>query len=155
MSYNLLYKPLILDEQRISKANILPRNIYRISLYEYSDGVMRSLAGTKSALIFLIGIYEKKLICIKISEIKPDRFFIWLRGMFRKGISPEKFDEIKNLDELIILDARPGRLLFESFTKNKPIYKNKPSPYRTYVLHNVKYIQKVTLRPDIIKSIYY
>lgn len=155
MPFTLLYKPLIEKEERISKANLLPRNIYRISSYEYSDGSTKSLAGIKSSLIFLVGIFEKKLICLKISEIKPERFFQWLKTIELKGLTQEDFDKAENLEDLIILDNRAGSKLFEGYIKNKPIYTLKPNPYRTYNLDGVRYIQKVSIKKDILKTYYF
>ena len=61
MSFTLQYKPLIESEKRASKTTLVPRNVYRISSYEFSDGEQKSLTGQNSSLIFLIGIYEKKI----------------------------------------------------------------------------------------------
>ena len=71
MQFTNQYKPFIEKEERIAKNYIKPLEIYRISTYKYADGDIKSLAGINSALVFSIGIYEKKFNCIKISEIKP------------------------------------------------------------------------------------
>lgn len=154
MPFTLQYKPLIDSETRASKASIKPRNVYRISSYQYADGEQKSLAGTKSSLIFLIGIYDRKLISLKISEIKPEIFFKWLKTIQLKGLKPEQIAESKSLDELIILDNKPGTKIFDGYVKGKPIYTKKPTPYRTYNLDGVKYIQEVNFKKDILKSFY-
>ena len=92
MPFSLQYKPLILSEESVSKSQILPRNIYRITSYQYVDGTTKTLSGTKTSIIFAIGITpDKKLTCIKISDIKPDKFFKWLSQKtgfkFNEGIS--------------------------------------------------------------------
>ena len=64
MSFTLQYKPLIESEKRASKTTLIPRNVYRISSYEFSDGERKSLTGQYWSLIFLVGIYEKKLVSL-------------------------------------------------------------------------------------------
>ena len=155
MPFTLLYKPLIEREERVSKSNLFPRNIYRISSYEYKDGKTKSLAGIKSSLVFLVGIFEKKLICLKISEVKPDKFFQWLKTIEQTGLTNEDFDKAEKLEDLLILDNRAGSKIFEGYIKNKPIYNLKPSPYRTYNLDGIKYIQQVHIKKDILKSFYF
>ena len=154
MSFTLQYKPLIESEKRASKTTLIPRNVYRISSYEFADGEQKSLTGQNSSLIFLIGIYEKKLVSLKISEVKPDIFFKWLKTVQLKGLTPQQFDEAKSLNELIILDSKTGNKIFDGYVKGKPIYNKKPSPYRTYNLDGVKYIQEVNFKKDILKSFY-
>ena len=63
MSFVLQYKNLIESEVKLSKSQIKPRNIYRILVYEYADGERKSLAGAKSTLVFVVGIFEKQLFC--------------------------------------------------------------------------------------------
>lgn len=155
MSFVSQYKSLIESEKRASKSALLPRNVYRISSYEFSDGEQRSLAGQDSSLIFLIGIYDRKLISLKISEIKPDIFFKWLKTIQLKGLTEQKINESKSLDELIILDSKTGSKIFDGYVKGKPIYTKKPSPYRTYNLDGVKYIQQVNFKKDVLKSFYF
>jgi hypothetical protein len=155
MSFVSQYRQLIESEKRVSKATIRPRNVYRISSYEFADGEQRSLAGQDSSLIFLIGIYDKKLVSLKISEIKPDIFFKWLKTIQLKTLTEEKINESKFLDELIILDSKTGNKIFDGYVKGKPIYNKKPSPYRTYNLDGVKYIQEVNFKKDILKSFYF
>lgn len=154
MPFTLQYKPLIESEKRASKTSLRPRNVYRISSYEYADGEQRSLTGQKSSLIFLIGIYDKKLISLKLSEIKPDIFFKWLKTIQLKNLTNQQIDESKSLEELVILDSKTGNKIFDGYVKGKSIYNRKPSPYRTYNLDGIKYIQEVNFKKDILKSFY-
>lgn len=155
MSFTIQYKPLIESEKRVSKSNITPRNVYRISSYEFADGEQKSLTGANSSLIFLVGIFERKLISIKLNEIKPDMFFRWLKTIQLKALNEEKFNQYKSLYELIILDNKTGNKIFDNYIKGKPIYTKKPSPYRTYNLDGIKYIQEVNFKKDILKSFYF
>ena len=154
MSFTLQYKSLIESEKRASKTSLIPRNVYRISSYEFADGEQKSLTGQNSSLIFLIGIYDKKLISLKISEVRPDIFFKWLKTIQLKGLTPQQIDESKSLDELVILDSKTGNKIFDGYVKGKSIYNMKPSPYRTYNLDGVKYIQEVNFKKDVLKSYY-
>lgn len=155
MPFAAQYKPLIESEKRVSKSLLLPRNVYRISSYEFASGEQKSLTGQKSSLIFLIGIFDKKLISLKISEIKPDIFFKWLKTIQLKSLTEQQINEAKSLSELIILDNKTGNKIFDGYVKGKPIYNKKPSPYRTYNLDGVKYIQEVNFKKDVLNSFYF
>ena len=155
MPFAAQYKPLIESETRASKSLLLPRNVYRISSYEFASGEQKSLTGQKSSLIFLIGIFDKKLISLKISEIKPDIFFKWLKTIQLKSLTEQQINEAKLLSELIILDNKTGNKIFDGYVKGKPIYNAKPSPYRTYNLDGVKYIQQVNFKKDVLNSFYF
>ena len=103
MSFALQYKPLIESETSVSKTLVLPRNIYRINSYKYSDGKQKTLSGTTSTIVFVIGkTPDKKLSCIKISEIKPEKFFKWLEKLYIKGLTEENWTKAEKLEELLI-----------------------------------------------------
>jgi hypothetical protein len=152
-NYSTEYKKYIESEVRASKSMLEPGNLYRISSYEYSDGESRSLAGVNSSIIFVFGIYEKKLNCLKLNEVKTEKFKTWLQTILKEGLKPEDVDSMKTLDEIIITTDRAGNRLFESKIKGKPIYTNDPRPYRTYTLDGLKYIQEIKLKKDFIKSL--
>jgi hypothetical protein len=152
-NYSTEYKKYIESEIRASKSMLEPGNLYRISSYEYSDGESRSLAGVNSSIIFVFGIYEKKLNCLKLNEVKTEKFKTWLQTILKEGLKPEDVDSMKTLDEIIITTDRAGNRLFESKIKGKPIYTNDPRPYRTYTLDGLKYIQEIKLKKDFIKSL--
>ena len=130
-----------------------PGNLYRVSSYEYSDGEARSLSGANSSIIFVFGIYEKKINCLKLNEVKTDKFKSWLQSILKQGLKSEDIDSMKSLDELIIQSDRAGNKLFESKIKGKPIYINDPRPYRTYTIDGLKFIQEIKLKKDFIKSL--
>ena len=152
-NYSVEYKKYIESEIRASKSSLEPGNLYRISSYDYSDGESRSLAGINSSIIFVFGIYDKKLNCLKLNEVKTDKFKNWLQTILKEGLVPEDVDSMKTLDEIIITTDRAGNRLFESKIKGKPIYTNDPRPYRTYTLDGLKYIQEIKLKKDFIKSL--
>jgi hypothetical protein len=152
-NYSAEYKKYIESEVRTSKSMLEPGNLYRISSYEYSDGESRSLAGVNSSIIFVFGIYEKKINCLKLNEVKTDKFKSWLQSILKQGLKSEDIDSMKSLDELIIQSDRAGNKLFESKIKGKPIYINDPRPYRTYTIDGLKFIQEIKLKKDFIKSL--
>ena len=152
-NYSVEYKKYIESEIRSSKSMLEPGNLYRISSYDYSDGETRSLAGINSSIIFVFGIYEKKLNCLKLNEVKTDKFKTWLQTILKQGLKSEDIDYMKTLDEIIIPTDRAGNRLFESKIKGKPIYINDPRPYRTYTIDGLKYIQEIKLKKDFIKSL--
>ena len=155
MPFSLQYKPLILSEESVSKSQILPRNIYRITSYQYVDGTTKTLSGTKTSIIFAIGITpDKKLTCIKISDIKPDKFFKWLKPLFKKGLTESDWTTEQKLGQLLILGDKQGSKVFNQFVKTNPIYSKEPSLYRTYNISGIKQIQEIRIKSDILKSYY-
>jgi hypothetical protein len=155
MPFSLQYKPLILSEESVSKSQILPRNIYRITSYQYVDGTTKTLSGTKTSIIFAIGITpDKKLTCIKISDIKPDKFFKWLKPLFKKGLTESDWTTEQKLGQLLILADKQGSKVFNQFVKTNPIYSKEPSLYRTYNISGIKQIQEIRIKSDILKSYY-
>lgn len=149
MSYN----KFIDKEVRTSKSLINPGNLYRISSYDYADGESRSLAGANSSLIFVFGIHEKKVNCLKLNEVSTDVFKSWLKTLIKPTTKKEDIDSIKKLEEIIIESDIQGNKLFESKIKGKPIYNTNPRPYRTYNIEGLKYIQEVKLKADFLKSL--
>jgi len=156
MPFALQYKPLIESETSVSKTLVLPRNIYRINSYKYSDGKQKTLSGTSSTLVFVIGkTPDKKLSCIKISDIKPERFFKWLTKLYIKGLTEEKWTKAEKLEDLIIAADMKGNKIFNSFVKpDAAIYGDNPNLYRTYNITGIKQIEEVKFKKDVLKSYY-
>jgi hypothetical protein len=156
MAFALQYKPLIESETSVSKTLVLPRNIYRINSYKYSDGTQKTLSGTTSTLVFVVGkTADKKLSCIKISEIKPEKFFKWLQKLYIKGLTEENWTKADKLEELLIQADVKGSKIFNSFVKpDAIIYGDNPNIYRTYNLTGIKQIEEVKFKKDVLKSYY-
>lgn len=148
------YKPFVSEEKSVAKSLIKPRNIYKITSYVYSDGKQKSFSGNETAYIFVLGITpDKKISCVKMSEIKPDKFFRWLKPLFRKGITEKKWEEAEKLNELLIVTDKGGSKLFNQFLKTNNIYNANPNSYRTYSLQGIKQVQEVRLRTDFLKTL--
>jgi len=152
MPFSLQYKPFIEKEDPISKILLRPKNIYKIVYYQYADGVAQTLSGPKTAYVFVIGIYDKKLICLKISEMRPDKFFLWLKTIFQKSLTNERIDESKRLDEITIRSDRNGNSLFSRYVKGKAIVTQGKNPYRTYNMDGIRQISEITISKDTLKE---
>jgi hypothetical protein len=158
MPFTNQYKPFIQKEERIAKPYIKPLEIYRISTYKYADGDIKSLAGIKSALVFSIGIYDKKFNCIKLSEIRPDLFFKFMKKLKNKSLTEQQIDEKEFLYDLMTEygSDKSGKVIYDRYIKNSTEFKAlkaTTNPYRTYNLEGLIYIQRVTLKKDFLKSI--
>jgi hypothetical protein len=152
MPFNLQYKPFIEKEDPISKILLRPKNIYKIVYYQYADGTAKTLSGPKTAYVFVIGIYDKKLICLKISEMRPDKFFLWLKTLFQKSLTNERIDESKRLDEITIRSDRNGNAIFSRYVKGKAIVTQGKNPYRTYNMDGIQQISEITISKDTLKE---
>jgi hypothetical protein len=151
MQFSLQYKPLIESESSLSKTMIRPRNIYKINSYKYKDGVTKSLAGFETSIVFVIGISPEKVVsCLKITLIKPDLFFKWLKKLVRAGLSEEEMQNTESLEDLIIVDNRDGKKIFNQFVKPNRLYIQNPPAYRTYLLKNIKNIEEVKIKKEIL-----
>jgi hypothetical protein len=154
MPFSARYLPFIDTDEAVAKTLVRPRNIYKIISYEYIDGKTKTLTGPKTSYVFVLGIFEKKLNCIKISEVRPERFFDWFKTIFRKSLTEEKLMEAERLEDLIILGDRQGNKLFNSYVKGKQIYNQNPCPYRTYNLDGIRQISEIKLKKEIIRQYY-
>ena len=152
MPFSLQYKPFIEKEDPISKILLRPKNIYKIVYYQYVDGTAKTLSGPKTAYVFVIGIYDKKLICLKISEMRPDKFFLWLKTLFQKSLTNERIDESKRLDEITIRSDRNGNSLFSVYIKGKSIITQGKNPYRTYNIDGIRQISEIIISKDTLKE---
>ena len=158
MNYNSLYKEYIDTESRIAKTQVEVMNLYRISSYKTVEGDIQSKGGNQSDLVFVIGTFptpqkDKKINCLKISEISPDKFMMWLKKLVDKR-KIDEIDTIIHLNELLIKSDNTGKLIFERFVKPSPIvYNLKDSIYRTYNTNGIRYIQEVFLKKEKLKEL--
>lgn len=155
MNYYLQYKNNFDFGNRVQRQYLLqnPRNFYRISRYENVDGEVKSLVGNDASIIFVIGIFENKVNCIKLNEVRPQIFLRWFSTIIKNGIVSEDIDVMQKTSDILPFYDKTGNILFESKVKNKPIYNQTPNPYRTYTLDGIKYIQEIKLKNNILKQI--
>ena len=152
MAFAQQYNKIIDSEKKISKSLIRPRNIYKITSYEYADGTKKTLSGPETTLVFVFGIFDKKLIGIKMTEIKPEEFFKWLKKLFLNNLSEEFIDSSAMFEELIIKADRGGSSIYESYVKSKTIGRTNKELYRTYTITGIKQITEVMIKKDYIKQ---
>lgn len=147
MSYAPQYKLLILKETQTPKNKIIPRKVYKIVTYQYRDGSLKTLTGTKTSYVFLLGITPDRVLnCIKISEVQPIKFFNWLKLQLVPNIDYDQIVQKINsneLHEIVNKDTRIGTKIFQKLKPNQ-IYNQQPGSYRTYFLSKVKAIEEVT-----------
>ena len=72
MLYTRQYTKFLRPEKRVPRAQIRPRNIYRIVTYR--DGQPPTKTAEKARYVFVIGIVGNKVHCIKINPINPIHF---------------------------------------------------------------------------------
>lgn len=154
MSYATLYKPLIQSEITTSKSRMRVRKLYKIISYEYADGDTKQFRGSNSVLIFTLGIFRKKVYCLKVTDIKPDKFFRWLKTIMYKNLKESDFDNLKWLENLTPKADKAGTKLYGSSVKGKAIMKETPAPFRTYILPNIKQVAWCEFKMEAIEKIY-
>ena len=151
MPFSREYIPLIEGEEPISKTLIRPRNIYKINSYTYKDGKTKTLSGTETSYIFIIGISPDRVIsAIKLSLIKPKDFFRWLKKLYKVGLNETIIKESINLEDILVLDTKNGQKIFNQFVKQSRVYNQSINPYRTYILKNIKNAELVKIKKEVL-----
>ncbi len=140
------YVPFLKYEFEAAKNRLKTRNFYKIVSYEYADGHKKTFSGPKTALIFLIGITpDQKLKCIKISEVRPVKFFAWFKKIIKPSITCEqikKFYDSQKFEKIIVEDTKIGSGIFSKL-KTDSVYNQNPESYRTYSLEGIKTIKTI------------
>ena len=143
-----LYRKYIKKQVPAVKTNLKTRNIYKIESYEYVDGTKKIFRGPDASLVFLVGISpDKKLSVIKFSEVVPDRFFRWLKTMFKSSVTCKQIKQAigaGEFEKLMLSDTMKGGATFSKL-KTDTLYKTDPSAFRTYTLKGIKSISYLYL----------
>jgi len=144
---------------RVPKNNIRPYGVYKISTYKYADGNKERLAGSDETIIFVTGIYKKKVSALKLSELLPDYFFKW----FTKLISPDETARIResfvpptSIPLYLIGDVFDdgGNRIYNGYIKNDKKFVRKGGAYRTYNLEGIQYSTEIVFKLDFLKKYY-
>jgi len=136
---------------RISKTDIRPYGIYKISTYKYADGDRQTLRGLEETLIFVTGIYQRKVSALKLSNIKPLVFLNWLK----KVVGVNSYTEgMKRINELKTPFDIGGNRIYDSYIKNNKDFVAKGAAYRTYNLDGIQYATEVFLNEKTLKQYY-
>jgi hypothetical protein len=154
VNHYLRYSKLFEFGKRVQKnyLKLNPRNFYRISRYAYADGDVKSLSGNNSSLVFVIGVHDEKVNCIKLNEVSVEIFTRWFPTLLKPTTKAEDVDTMEMTSDLIIEGDRSGKGLFDSKIKGRSIYNANPRPYRTYNLDGLQYIQEIKLKSETIKE---
>ena len=151
MNYAQQYRQYLEYGNRIPKTNISPYGIYKISTYKYVDEGRQTLRGSDETLIFVTGIYQKKVSALKLSNIKPIQFLNWLRRVVGRGSYQEGMTRI---DELKLPMDVGGSRIYDIFIRNNKDLAAKGAAYRTYNLDGIQYVTEVFLNERTLKQYY-
>ena len=145
------YRGLLDSGSRVSKKDISPYGIYKISTYKYTDDGRQVLKGPEETLIFVTGIYQKKVSALKLSNIEPVKFLNWLR----KVVGRNSYNEgIKRIDELKAPFDIGGNRIYDSYIKSNTDFVAKGAAYRTYNLDGIQYATEMFLNEKTLKQYY-
>lgn len=138
MPFSTKYTQFIDKEIHAIKSRLKIKNVYRIASYEYKDGTKKTFTPTQSSLVLILEIKDKKLFCLKISEVDPKIFFQWISKFLKNGMLDANFDNYVHLSELLVRSQLP----------------NTKIPFRTYNLDGIKKIDEVNFKKEVLKSYY-
>lgn len=153
MNYSSQYRQYLDYGNRISKSNIQPYGIYKISTYKYVDEGRQSLKGEYETLIFVTGIFQKKVSALKLSNIQPLKFLNWFKRIANNQYN-ESDSQYVGLYEIETPMDTGGNRIYDSFIKNNKDFVAKGAAYRTYKLDGIQYATEVFLKKDILERYY-
>lgn len=144
------YKQILTPEVRVSKNQIFPRNIYRISTYK--EGVPPTKVGLETRYVFVIGKVDGKLHCLLLNHVLPDNFITFLNRLRNKA-KPIQKDQ--PLSELLKLMSKDGRQLFESYVKHNPkVYSPLLDNYRTYFIDKIQNAWEIRFEEGFLQNVF-
>lgn len=142
--------------KRVPKTKLEPYGVYKISTYKYADGNKERLAGSDETIIFVTGIYQKKVSALKLSNIQPVDFFKWFKKLTK---SNKLFKESLSLPQTAFYDFgvrfdRGGERLYTGYIKNNRDFVAKGAAYRTYNLDGIQYATEIFFKKDTLEQYY-
>jgi hypothetical protein len=153
MAYANLYRKYIKKQAPAQKTNLKTRNIYKIESYQYVDGHKGTFKGPDASLVFLVGITpDRKLSCIKFSEVIPEKFFRWLKTLFKSSVTCQQIRAAigsGDFENLLVEDTKKGAAIFSKL-KTDRLYKSDPTAFRTYEIKGIKSISYLYLDDKFI-----
>lgn len=153
MNYYSQYRQYITGGNRVSKGDIQPYGIYKISTYKYVDEGRKTLKGPDETLIFVTGIFQKKVSALKLSNIQPLKFINWFKRIANNVVEQTPTSNTG----LYMLEApmdKGGNRIYDSYIRNNKDFVAKGAAYRTYNLDGIQYVTEVFLKNDIIRRYY-
>ena len=142
--------------KRVPKTKLEPYGVYKISTYKYADGNKERLAGSEETIIFVTGIYERKVSALKLSNIPPVDFFKWFKKLNK---SNKLFKESLSLPQTAFYDFgerfdRGGEKIYSGYIKNNRDFVAKGAAYRTYNLDGIQYATEIFFKKDTLEQYY-
>lgn len=142
--------------KRVPKTKLEPYGVYKISTYKYADGNKERLAGSEETIIFVTGIYERKVSALKLSNIQPVDFFKWFKKLTK---SNKLFKESLSLPQTAFYDFgerfdRGGEKIYSGYIKNNRDFVAKGAAYRTYNLDGIQYATEIFFKKDTLEQYY-
>lgn len=146
MSYTAEYKQLLRNSRTISKSNIKPRNMYKIQTYSGSD------PASTERYVFVIGIVDDNLHCLKLNEIPSKSFISFLHNIIDKRID---ITENTILSDITKKYKSNGSDLFEKHIKNdSKIYSKQIQSYRVYKIDKIRTITQVFFEQGLLEEMF-
>ena len=150
MSYTRAYKEMLVPEQRISRGEIKPRNIYRISTYRGGDPATKT--GEDTRYVFVLGRVGNKLHCIKLNNIKPLDFTNLLFKLREKRVPIGKDNKLSLLLKHFTTE---GNELFEQHVKNNhTIYGPGKNNYRIYMVNSIVNVWEIRFEDFFLRKLF-
>jgi len=142
--------------KRVSKGNLQPYGVYKISTYKYADGNKERLAGSEETIIFVTGIYQKKVSALKLSNIPPADFFKWFKKLVKSDNVVESVLESSQIGLYDLGDVfdTGGNRIYDGYIKNNRDFVAKGAAYRTYNLDGIQYSTEIFFKQDTLKQYY-
>jgi len=143
--------------KRVSKGNLKPYGVYKISTYKYADGNKERLAGSEETIIFVTGIYKKKVSALKLSNILPVDFFKWFTKLIKSNQIVKDTALAKENTALYDLGERfdlGGNRVYDGYIKNNKDFVRKGAAYRTYNLEGIQYSTEIFFKQEILDKYY-
>jgi len=156
MNYALRYKGMMDKGERVAKTEIQPYGLYKISTYKYTEGKRTNLRGDDETLIFVTGVYQRKVSALKLSNIEPVKFLNWFKKL-SKGDDEALFEGDRTkipLYEFATPMDLGGNKVYDSYIKNNKDFVAKGAAYRTYKLDGIQYATEFYLKNNILKQYY-
>lgn len=153
MNYASQYRTFIDIGSRVPKGSIQPYGIYKLSTYKYVDEGRKTLRGSEETLIFVTGIYEKKVQALKLSNIPPVKFLRWFKNVANNTYVDNGLDTIPLYSFEKPMDIG-GNRIYDIYIKNNREFVAKGAAFRTYKLEGIQYATEVFLKKNVIEQYY-
>ena len=142
--------------KRVSKGNLQPYGVYKISTYKYADGNKETLSGSEETIIFVTGIYQKKVSALKLSNIQPVDFFKWFKKLTK---ADNVVENVLTLPQIGLYDLgevfdKGGNRVYDGYIKTNNKFVAKGAAYRTYNMDGIQYSTEIFFKQDTLKKYY-